>query len=128
MSLTSNCETSNCEAKIKIDGLKLRTFIGIKEDEILNKQDVVINMSIHYDASSAINTNQIETALNYRTITKEIIQFVEQNRFSLLEKMTHDVLMIILSYPQVNYASVQIDKPYALRFSKSVSVTLSASK
>lgn len=128
MNLISTCETATCEAKIKIAGLKLRTFIGIKEDEVLNKQDVVINISIHYDATSAINTNQIETALNYRTITKEIIQFIEQNRFSLLEKMTHDVLMIILSYPQVNHASVQIDKPFALRFSKSVSVTLSASK
>ena len=33
-------------ARIKVKDLRLRTFIGINEDEILNKQDVLINLTI----------------------------------------------------------------------------------
>ena len=34
-------------AIIRIKNLRLRTFIGIKEEEINNRQDIVINVTIH---------------------------------------------------------------------------------
>ena len=117
---------SDFTAEIKIKNLRLRTYIGIKDDEIRNQPDVVINVIIQYDASKAITDNCIESALNYRTITKKIIQYVQEGRFALLERMTQDVLDIIMSHEQVNEARVEIDKPHALRFSDSVSVSLMA--
>lgn len=115
-------------AMIRIKNLRLRTYIGIKDEEINNQQDVIINASIYYDASKAIGDNCIESALNYRTITKRIIKLVEEERFLLLEKMTQQVLDIIVEYDHVKVAEVEIDKPHALRFSDSVSVTLRARK
>ena len=115
-------------AIIKIKNLRLRTYIGIKEEEINNKQDVVINACIHYSATEAANSDNMDNALNYRTITKKIIALVEQQRFSLLEKLTADVLAIASEHPAVKYAEVEIDKPYALRFADSVSLTLSVTK
>mgnify|MGYP006193322953 CR=1 FL=1 len=81
-------------AVIKIKNLRLRTFIGINEDEIKNKQDVVINARIQYSAEAAANSDEMDKALNYRTITKQIIALVENNRFALLEKLTADVLAL----------------------------------
>jgi D-erythro-7,8-dihydroneopterin triphosphate epimerase len=118
----------NPDALIKITDLRLRTYIGIKEEEIRNKQDILLNAEITYDASSAIRENRIEEALNYRTICKEVIDYVENNRFALLERLTQDVLLLVMEHPRVKAASVQIDKPHALRFSESVSITLSAIK
>lgn len=115
-------------AQIRIKNLRLRTFIGIKEEEINNRQDVVINATILYPADNAVQINEIEHALNYRTITKAIISFVEDNRFALLERMTQDVLDIIMQHDQVRYAAVEVDKPHALRFAESVSITLSAER
>lgn len=115
-------------ARIRIKDLRLRTFIGIKEEEINNRQDVVINVSIIYPADMAVAINQIEHALNYRTITKAIISHVESNRFALLERLTQDVLDIVMQHEQVRYAEVEVDKPHALRFSESVSITLSAQR
>ena len=112
-------------ATIRIKNLRLRTFIGIKEEEIRNRQDVVINAVIRYRADRAVQFNHIDQALNYRTITKHVIAHVEENRFLLLERMTREVLDIIMSYEQVLTAQVEIDKPHALRFSDSVSITLS---
>ncbi len=111
-------------ARIRVKDLRLRTFIGIKEEEILNRQDVLINLTILYPASTAVEVNDIEHALNYRTITKAIIAHVEGNRFALLERLTQEILDLVMSYPQVRYAEVEVDKPHALRFAESVSITL----
>ncbi|MGR4067751.1 dihydroneopterin triphosphate 2'-epimerase [Halomonas sp. LR3S48] len=115
-------------ATIRIKNLRLRTFIGIKEEEINNRQDVVINAVIRYWADEAVAFNLIEQALNYRTISKQIIERVEGGRFLLLERMTREVLDLIMSHEQVLAAQVEIDKPHALRFADSVSITLSASR
>lgn len=113
------------DAIIRIKNLRLRTFIGIKEEEIANRQDIVINVALHYPAGKARESEDIKDALNYRTVTKEIIQLVENNRFSLLEKLTQDVLNIACAHPWVTYAEVEIDKLHALRYADSVSMTLS---
>ena len=115
-------------ATIRIKNLRLRTHIGIKEEEIQNRQDVVINAVIRYRADKAVAFNHIEQALNYRTITKQVIAHVEENRFLLLERMTREVLDLIMAHEQVLTAQVEIDKPHALRFADSVSITLSESR
>lgn len=115
-------------AIIRIKNLRLRTFIGIKEEEINNKQDVVINVRIEYSAANAADSDEMDQALNYRTITKKIIQLVENNRFSLLEKLTAEVLALASEHPAVRFAEVEIDKPHALRFADSVSLALSVHK
>lgn len=113
-------------ATIKVKNLRLRTYIGIKDEEINNRQDVIINAVIYYDAGAAVQENAIDAALNYRTITKQIIRHVENGRFALLERMTHEVLAIVMEHEAVLSAQVEIDKPFALRYADSVSVSLSA--
>ncbi|KPQ26945.1 MAG: D-erythro-7,8-dihydroneopterin triphosphate epimerase [Marinobacter excellens HL-55] len=113
-------------ARVRIKHLLLRAYIGIKEEEINNQQDVVINVTLRYDASEAINQNEISAALNYRTITKQIIAHVDGNRFALLERLTHEVLAIVMDHRAVQWAQVEIDKPHALRYAESVSVCLEA--
>ncbi|MCU4675700.1 dihydroneopterin triphosphate 2'-epimerase [Catenovulum sp. 2E275] len=112
-------------AKIKIKNLRLRTYIGIKQDEIQNKQDVIINVTIHYSADNATNSDNMDDALNYRSITKRIIALVENNKFHLLEKLTNDILDIACEHSWVEFAEVEVDKPHALRFADSVSLSLS---
>ena len=111
-------------ARIRVKDLRLRTFIGIKEEEINNKQDVLINLTILYPAVDAVRDNDIEHALNYRTITKAIIAHVEGNRFALLERLTQEILDLVMTHEAVRYAEVEVDKPHALRFAESVSITL----
>lgn len=111
-------------ARIRVKDLRLRTFIGIKEEEILNKQDVLINLTMLYPAADAVRDNVIDHALNYRTITKAVIRHVEENRFALLERLTQEILDLVMAHPAVSYAEVEVDKPHALRFAESVSITL----
>jgi len=115
-------------AHIRVKNLRLRTFIGINEDEVRNQQDVVINLDIYYPAEQAVQTNRIEDALNYRTITKAIIRHVEEGRFQLLERLAGELLELVMASPAVCKACVEVDKPHALRFADSVSIALSASR
>ena len=111
-------------AVIRITNLRLRTYIGFNPEEKVNKQDVVINVEIHYPAESACHSDEVDNALNYKTVCKQIIQHVESNRFQLLEKLTSEVLSIAADHESVSRAVVTVDKPHALRFADSVSLTL----
>ena len=120
----ANRELPFDRATINIRNLRLRTFIGFNPEERVKKQDVVLNIQISYLPSAAILNDQVEGALNYKTITKAIIRLVEEGRFLLLEKLVADVLATCSSHAEVAHASVTIDKPHALRFAESVSLTL----
>lgn len=111
-------------AIIKITNLRLRTLIGFNPEERTKPQDVVINAEIHHDLNQGAMLDVIEDALNYKTITKKMIHHVETNSFLLLEKLTADLTAICSQHPSVKRAVVTVDKPHALRFADSVSLTL----
>lgn len=111
-------------AIINISNLRLRTYIGFNPEEREKLQDVVINLEIQYPAEKACSSDDVDNALDYKTVTKQIIERVENGRFLLLEKLVADVLELVAEHPWVEYAKVTIDKPHALRFADSVSLTL----
>jgi len=111
-------------AIINIKNLRLRTLIGFNPEELQKQQDVVINAEIHYPADLACETDNESDAVNYKVITKEMIQLVETGSFKLLEKLAADLLDIAMTHPSVEYARVSVDKPHALRFADSVSITM----
>ncbi len=116
---------NNYIGTIRITNLRLRTYIGFNPEERAKQQDVVINIEIdHHVQDQAIHEDRIEAALDYKVISKAIIQHVEQGRFLLLEKLVHDLIDICSAHPAVSRARVTVDKPHALRFADSVSLTL----
>ncbi|MDH3220084.1 MAG: dihydroneopterin triphosphate 2'-epimerase [Gammaproteobacteria bacterium] len=114
------------EAIINISNLRLRTYIGFNPEEKTKQQDVIVNAEIRYRADAAFASDDEADALNYKSITKRMIEHIEHGRFQLLEKLTADLLAIASESERVSYAEVRVDKPHALRFADSVSVTLSA--
>ena len=115
-------------ATIRIKNLKLKTIIGINPPERVHKQEIIVNVEIELDALKAIKTDDIKNALDYKAVKKEIIAKVEETSFFLIEKLADSILQLIMSHQQVKKATVEIDKPFALRFADSVSVTISAKR
>lgn len=112
------------QATIRVRNLRLRTYIGFNPEEMEKQQDVVINIEIDYRLGASALRDCVEDALDYKVITKAVIRHVEAGRFLLLEKLVADVLEICSSHSSVTAARVTIDKPHALRFADSVSLTL----
>ena len=116
-------------ATIRIKDLLIRTYIGFNPEELINKQDVLINIKIEVDVpESALQTDEPDGIYDYKKVTKQIIQFVQDGRFKLLEVLTRKILDIIMEDPLVKFARVEVDKPHALRFAKSVTVEMEDSR
>ena len=108
---------------IHVKDLLLRTIVGINDDERRNKQDVLINITLYADHSAAAS-DDIKDTINYRTVTKETIKLVENSQFFLVEKMALEIVKICLADPRVGRAIVTVEKPGAVRFARSVGVTV----
>jgi len=115
-------------AVIRVTNLRLRTFIGFNPDERAKQQDVVVNLEIEHRVDRAAFGDDVDAALNYKTITKAVIAHVENGRFLLLERLVSDLLEICCRDSAVLRARVTVDKPHALRFADSVSVSLEHDK
>ncbi len=116
-------------AKIKVKNLLIRTYIGFNPDELINKQDVIINFEIETEIPDvAMENDEPFDILDYKTITKKIISLVQEGRFKLLEVLTKRILDLIMEDKKVKWAKVEVDKPHALRFAQSVSLEMEASR
>jgi 2-amino-4-hydroxy-6-hydroxymethyldihydropteridine diphosphokinase len=110
--------------QIQIKDLLLRTIIGINPEEREKRQDVLLNLTLHADTRPAGASDDVADAVNYRTITKQVIHLVENSKFYLVEKMAAAVAEVCLSDPRVQRVTVRLEKPGALRFARSVGVEI----
>src|SRR5580765_2990799 len=100
--------------RIEIRDLLVRGIIGINESERTNKQDVLINVVMWADTRPAAQSDNIEDAVNYRTVAKQIIEHVETSQYYLVERLAERLAEICLSDPRVAQAEVRVEKPGAL--------------
>ncbi|MBZ0166672.1 MAG: FolB domain-containing protein, partial [Candidatus Omnitrophica bacterium] len=70
-------------ATIQISNLRLRTIIGANDWERDHKQDVIINIRIGFDAGKSIASDELKDTVDYKTITKDIIEEVEGSSYFL---------------------------------------------
>ena len=112
-------------ATIRITNLRLRTIIGANDWERDVRQDIILNISIEFDARKSRISDQLEDTIDYKNVTKAMREKVETSEYFLLERLADAVLEIIMADDRVQTAAVKIDKPGALRFADSVSLELS---
>lgn len=109
---------------IVIEDLLVRAIIGVNPEERTQRQDVVISLSLETDTRLPGRTDAIEDAVNYRTISKQVIDFVEESSFQLVEKLAEEVARLCLADERVTRVRVSLRKPGALRFSRTVGVSI----
>ena len=114
--------------RIIIKDLLLRTIIGVNDEERINRQDVLINLTLETDTRAAGRSDDIAQTVNYRTVTKEVIDLVESSRFLLVERLAEEVARLCLADPRVLRVQVTVEKPTALRFASSVGISIERSR
>jgi FolB domain-containing protein len=107
---------------IRIKNLTLKTIIGVNSWERQKAQEVVINIEIEFDGERAGETDALEETIDYKKIKQKVLAYVESSRCLLLESLARRVMNILLEDSRVLRATVEVDKPKALRFADSVSV------
>lgn len=114
--------------KIYIKDLLLRCIIGINDEERVNKQDVVINITMEADLRDAGESDNIGDTVNYKKIKQDVIRLVEKSDYFLIEKMASEIAKLCLENERVLKARVLVEKPAALRFARTVGVEVSRSR
>jgi dihydroneopterin aldolase/D-erythro-7,8-dihydroneopterin triphosphate epimerase len=110
--------------RIYIRDLALRCIIGVYARERKMLQDVVINMTLEGNFSGAGRSDRIAQAVNYKTVTKQVIKLVEKSRYFLVETLAVRIAAVCMKAPRVEPVTVTVDKPGALRFARSVAVEI----
>lgn len=111
--------------KIIIKDLLVRGILGINPDERVKLQDILINVTLFVDIQAAAASDTIEDAVNYKAITKRVIEHVEASSDFLVERLVTDLARIILEeFNGVERVQLRVEKPGALRFAASVGVEI----
>lgn len=111
--------------RIEIKDLMVRGILGINPDERKNRQDILINITLWADTRAAAASDAIEDAVNYRTLTKAVIEHVESGQPMLVERLVSEIARLcFVTDERVEAAEVRVEKPTALRFARSVGVTI----
>ena len=117
-------EISAFNDKIYIRDLSIRCIIGVNQDERIEKQDVVINVILFADTRKAGQTDALEDSVDYKKVKKAILSLVENSEFLLIEKLAEEIAKICLDDSKVQKVDVTVDKPGALRCTRSVAVEI----
>jgi D-erythro-7,8-dihydroneopterin triphosphate epimerase len=110
--------------RIEVHDLLVRCIVGINPEERVKKQDVIINLTLFGDLRQAGLSDDIEDAINYKTLTKRVLDHVEESEYFLVEKMAHKIAEIAIMEFGIQRAIVSVEKPGALRFARSVGVVV----
>jgi dihydroneopterin aldolase/D-erythro-7,8-dihydroneopterin triphosphate epimerase len=114
--------------RIHIKDLVVSGIIGINPDERVNRQDVLVNVTMFVDTRPAARSDDIDDAVNYRTITKRIIAHIEGGEPMLVERLVQEIADICLEDPRVTEVEVTVEKPGALRHARSVGISIIRSR
>jgi FolB domain-containing protein len=110
--------------KIYIRDLTCRCIVGINDDERVNKQDVILNITLFVDLSAACASDRIEDTVDYKSIKLAVLALVEASQYFLVERLAECVAETCLKNAKVKGVTVVVDKPGALRFARSVAIEI----
>lgn len=110
--------------QIIIKDILARGIIGVNDSERTHTQDILINIIIFSDITKAGVSDNIEDSVNYRTVAKKAISLAENQNRLTVEALATDIASYILGLPYVDGVKVRVEKPGAVRFSKSVGVEI----
>ena len=110
--------------KILIRDLLVRGIIGINEWEREKKQDILINITLFANLEKSVKSDNIEDTINYRTLTKQILDLIDNSKFYLVEKLAEEIAKISIIEFKAEKVIVRVEKPGALRFASSVGVEI----
>ena len=114
--------------KIILTDLRIDAVIGIWDWEKRNPQTISIDLEMQTDTKKASQSDSIEDALDYKAVSKRVKQFIQASQFNLIETLTENVAKIILEEFDVQWLKLRISKPFAIRDSRNIGVSIERTK
>jgi len=109
---------------VYIRDLKVDTVIGIFDWERRIRQTVSLDLEMGADIRRAAASDSIDDALDYKSVGKRLIGFIQSSEFQLVETLAEKAAAIVLEEFGVRWVRLRLSKPGALRGSRDVGVII----
>jgi dihydroneopterin aldolase len=110
--------------KVFIEALEIECVIGIYDWERKIRQPVVLDIEMAFDNRKPAASDDIKDTLDYKAVSKRLIQFVSESDFGLVESLAERCAAIIIDEFDVQQVRLKLAKPGAVTGSKSVGVII----
>lgn len=107
-----------------LNGLKIDCVIGIWDWERQTTQTIVFDIEMAMDVRKAAAHDRIEDTLNYKAVTKRLINFVGESQFQLVETLAERAAELIQNEFGVPWVRVRLNKKGAIRGAADVGVII----
>ena len=114
--------------KVIIKDLVARGIIGVNDWEREKPQEILINITVFTDTRQAAKSDNLADCVDYRALAKKVQAHAETAARLTVEALANDLAAICLGAKGVERAIVRVEKPGAVRFSKSVGVEVERTK
>jgi len=111
-----------------IRALRIDTVIGIYDWERQIRQTVVLDLEMGADIARAAATDHIDDTLNYKAVSKRLIQFVSESRFQLVETLAEECARIVREEFGVPWVRLTVNKKGAVRGADGVGIVIERGK
>ena len=109
---------------VYIRDLKIPTVIGIYDWEREIRQTVIFDLEMGTDITRAAASDAIEDTLDYKAVTKRLIEFVEASEFQLVETLAERCAAIVIDEFGVPWVRLSLNKIGALSAARDVGVII----
>ena len=110
--------------QIFIVDLVARGIIGINDWEREKPQELLINIVLFTDLHKAGDSDDIHDSVDYRLVAKKVLATAETVQRLTVEALAADLARLCLEDARVEKVRVRVEKPGAVRFSRSVGVEI----
>lgn len=114
--------------KVFIEGLDIDALIGIYDWERRIRQTLRFDLEMGFDNRIPAASDDIADTLNYKAVSKRLIEFVQQSEFGLVETLAERCAAIVLDEFQVQCLRLKLSKPGAVRGAQAVGVIIERSR
>jgi len=110
--------------KIFLTALTTECIIGIWDWERRVRQKVVVDIEMAADIRRAARTDSIEDTLDYKKVSKRLLQFIGESEFQLVETLTERIAELVIREFDVSWVRVRLNKQGAIRGSRDVGIQI----
>ena len=114
--------------KVFIEGLEIEALIGIYDWERRIRQTLRLDLEMAFDNRRPAASDDIADTLDYKAVSKRLVEYVRQSGFGLVETLAERCAAIVIEEFGVSWVRLKLSKPGAVRGARAVGVIIERSR
>ena len=109
---------------VYIQGLKVTTLIGVYEWEQQQVQQLSLDVELATDCQQIAQEDDLNTALDYAAISKELRHFIANSHYQLIESLAEAIAQFLFANFKITWLRLNLRKPTAVAEAETVGVKI----